>query len=102
MTVMIKRLLGCGLAAMCIASPAWAGEASDGGVPRHGQCQERAGNGMHASQEVICMPGRFPRKLQGSEQRARGRDALLQYRSGEHRPRMVRAALDRHFDVLSA
>lgn len=48
------------------------------------------------------MPGRFPRKLQGNEQRARGRDALLQYRSGEHRPRMVRAALDLHSDVLSA
>ena len=102
MTVMIKRLCGCGLAAMCIASLSWAGEAGDAGLPSPGQCQERAGNGVHASPEIACMPNRFPRKLQGSEQRARGRDALLQYRSGEHRPRMVRAALDLHSDVLSA
>lgn len=89
MSVMVKRMVGLGVVATVLAFPAGAVES---GEPRADHCRSKVAGWVKSATEMACSPSRHPEKTQGANQAARGRDALLHYRGGESRPRMVRAA----------
>lgn len=94
MSAKVKQVLGLGVLAMCIAFPLWANEGSDTEAQRNDPCREKARGIVLTAKDAVCSASRYQRSPHSAEQRVRERDALLHYRGGEGRPRMIRAAAD--------
>ena len=67
-----------------------------------GQCRDAMRGLVLATREATCSPSRYARPLQGQKRQALERDALLHFRAGEQRPRLIRAAVEPGYAVHGA